>query len=75
MGLVKGSQISSALITNCFVDKKSNSVLEWKLILNRAGKATDQEDIGRMIVCPRHRFHLTTYYKAKVRFAVLTRES
>ena len=76
MRSVKGP-ISNIISTNysCFIDKKSSNVLEWELILNRAGRATDQEDIRRMIVCPKHRFHLTTYYKAKVRFAGLTRKS
>ena len=42
------------------------SVLEWELILNRSGKAIDQVNVGRMVVCPKHRFSLTTLFKAKV---------
>ena len=44
----------------------SPRVLEWELILNHSGKAIDQIDAGRMTMCPKYRFQLTTLYKAKV---------
>ena len=44
----------------------SPRVLEWELILNHSGKAIDQVDAGRMTMCPKYRFQLTTLYKAKV---------
>ena len=34
--------------------------------MNRSGRAIDLVDVGRMTVCPKHRFQLTTLYKAKV---------
>jgi len=36
------------------------------MILNRSRKAIDQVDVVRMTVCPKHRFQLTTLYKAKL---------
>lgn len=41
-------------------------VLEWELILNNSRKAIDQVDVGTMTMFPKHRFQLTTLYKAKV---------
>ena len=41
-------------------------ISEWELILNRAGIACDEVEATRLIVCPKHRFKLTTLYKAKV---------
>ena len=41
-------------------------ISEWELILNRAGIARDQVDATRLIICPKHRYNLTTLYKAKV---------
>ncbi|KAL9967966.1 hypothetical protein ACROYT_G026285 [Oculina patagonica] len=40
-------------------------ISEWELILNRAGIACDEVDSTRFIICPKHRFKLTTLYKAK----------
>lgn len=44
----------------------SPRVLEWELILNHSAKAIDQVDAGRMTMCLKYRFQLTTLYKAKV---------
>ena len=41
-------------------------VPEWELILNRAGVVYDDEETGTLIICPKHRFKLTTLYKVKV---------
>ena len=41
-------------------------ISEWELILNRAGMACDEVDTTKHVICPKHRFKLTTLYKAKV---------
>ena len=41
-------------------------VSEWELILNRAGISCGGVEAAKLIVCPKHRFKLTTLYTAKV---------
>jgi len=35
-------------------------------VLNRAGIPCEEVDTAKLVICPKHRYKLTTLYKAKV---------
>ena len=43
-------------------------ISECVLILNRAGVSCTKEEQMKMVVCPKHRFKLTTFFRPKVIF-------